>query len=142
MALRFDVGPFEKLHIGKTVLCNSHQRASFMFEGEAPILRGNSVLQPEAASNSIERLYCCVQKIYLEQAYGENQGLYLALMTQALKEEPSRYSELNEVDAFVHGGDHYKALKRLKKLVRPTAFTDKAEPHNYVRRQWNDRQGA
>ena len=142
MALRFDVGPFEKLHIGKTVLCNSHQRASFMFEGEVPILRGNSVLQLQVASNSVEKLYCCVQKIYLEQAFAENQGSYLALMVQALKEEPSRYSELKEVDAFVHGGDHYKALKRLKKLVSPTAFADQTEPQNYVRRQWNDRQGA
>src|SRR5262249_28646881 len=102
------------------------ERAYFAFEGEVPILRGRDVLQPTLASNFLEKLYCCLQKIYLEQAFLEHQSSYLALMVQALKEETSFYSELKEVDALVHGGEHYKALKRLKRLIRPSAFMVKA----------------
>ena len=136
MPLRFDLGPFEKLYIGKTVLLNSHERAYFVFEGETPILRGKDVLPPESASNFLEKLYCCLQKIYLEESFAEHQGSYLAHAVEALKEEPSLYSELKEVDTLVHGGEHYKALKRLKKLIRPSAFMiDKDEPQTYMRRQ-------
>jgi flagellar protein FlbT len=135
MPLRFDLGPFEKLYIGKSVLSNSHERAYIAVEGNLPILQGKDVLQTNLAINFLEKLYCCMQKIYLEEAFAEHQGSYLALMVQALKEEPSFYSELKEVDALVHGGEHYKALKRLKKLIRPSVFVvDRSEPSGYVRR--------
>jgi flagellar protein FlbT len=135
MPLRFDLGPFEKLHIGAAVLTNSHERACVAIEGNLPILRGKDVLQPELANNSLERLYCCMQNIYLEQAFAENQGSYLALMVQALKEEPSLYSRLKELDALFVGGEQYKALKALKTMIRPTAFvSDRSEPEGYVRR--------
>src|SRR6516162_11422471 len=100
---------------------------------ETPILRGKDVLPPESASNFLEKLYCCLQKIYLQESFAEHQGSYLAHMVEALKEEPSFYSELKEVDALVHDGEHYKALKRLKKLIRPGAFVvDRNEPAGYV----------
>ena len=135
MPLRFDLGPFEKLHIGKTVLSNSHERACLALEGDVPVMRGKDVLQPETASNSLEKLYCCMQKIYLEQAFAEHQGSYLALLVQALKEEPSLQAELKQLDALFHAGKHYKALKGLKSLIRPSAFVvDRSEPPNYVRR--------
>ncbi|HXB77790.1 MAG TPA: flagellar biosynthesis repressor FlbT [Bradyrhizobium sp.] len=135
MPLRFDLGPFEKLHIGRTILINSHERAYFALEGDVPVMRAKDVLQPALASNCLEKLYCCMQKIYLEQTFAEFQGSYLALVVQALKEEPSFYAELKQVDALFHAGEHYKALKRLKKLIRPSAFVaDRSEPPNYVRR--------
>ena len=135
MPLRFDLGPFEKLYIGRSVLSNSHERAYFFVEGNLPILQGKYVLQPNLARNFIEKLYCCIQDIYLQEAFAEHKGSYLALMVQALKEEPSLYSELKEVDGLVHGGEHYKALKELRKLIRPSAFVvDKTETQGYVRR--------
>jgi flagellar protein FlbT len=133
--LRFKLGQFEKLYISKGVFSNSHERVYLAVEGNLPILQGKDVLQPNLASNYREKLYCCVQKFYLEEAFAEHQSSYLALLLQALKEEPSFYSELKEVDTLVHGGELYKALKTLKKLIRPTAFVvDKSEPQDYVRR--------
>ena len=135
MPLRFDLGPFEKLHIGKTVLSNSHERAYLAFEGDVPIMRGKDILQPETAINSLEKLYCCMQKIYLEQTFAEHQGSYLALLVQALKEEPSLQAELKQLDALFRAGEHYKALKGLKSLIRPSAFVvDRSEPPSYVHR--------
>ena len=84
MPLRFDLGPFEKLYIGKSILSNSHERAYIAVEGNLPILQGKDVLQPNLASNFLEKLYCCMQKIYLEEAFAEHQGSYLAHMVEAL----------------------------------------------------------
>ena len=105
------------------------------FEGDVPIMRGKDVLQPETASNSLEKLYCCMQKIYLEQTFAEHQDSYLTLVVQAFKEEPSLHAELKQLDALFQAGKQYKALKALKGLIRPSAFVlDRSEPQNYVRR--------
>jgi flagellar protein FlbT len=132
MPLRFDLGPFEKLYIGKSVLTNSPGRAYFVLEGETPVLRGREVLAPELATTSLEKLYSCMQKIYLEETFADHQGSYLALMLAALKEQPASDSELREVDALMLSGHRYRALKRLKKLIGPDAFVaEKRESQNY-----------
>ena len=135
MPLRFDLGPFEKLHIGKTVLLNSHERAYFAFEGDVPIMRGKDFLQPELAGNSLEKLYCCIQKVYLEDAFAEQQGVLSLLMVKALGDQPALQSALREVEGLIGSREYFRALKRLKKLINPAAFVvDRSEPSNYVRR--------
>jgi flagellar protein FlbT len=69
MALRFDLGPFDELHVGKCVIKNSHERALFVVEGDMPILRGNAYLQPALANRPLEKFYCCIQKMYLEETH-------------------------------------------------------------------------
>ena len=67
MPLRFDLGPFEKLFIGKSVLTNNGDRSMFIVEGDTPILRARDVLTPEQAVSPSEKLYRCVQQMYLEE---------------------------------------------------------------------------
>jgi flagellar protein FlbT len=135
MALRFDLGPFDQLHLGKCVLKNSHERALFILEGEMPILRANAFLQPALAKSSLEKLYCCIQQMYLEETHEELQGSYLALAAGSLRESPGLYAELGSVDQFVAARQHYKALKALKKLIRAEAFAvDKTPDERYVPR--------
>jgi len=122
MALRFDLGPFDELHIGKCVLKNSHDRALFIIEGDTPILRAKDVLSPALAVSSLEKLYCCVQRMYLEDAHEELQGSYLALAAGSLKEDPTLYSELHAADQLIAARQYYKALKGLKKLTRRELF--------------------
>ena len=45
MTLRFDLGPFEELHLGKCIIKNSHQKALFVLEGDIPIVRGKDFLK-------------------------------------------------------------------------------------------------
>ena len=45
MPLRFDLGPFEKLRIGRSVISNSDGRAFFAVEGDMPILRDKDFLE-------------------------------------------------------------------------------------------------
>ena len=135
MALRFDLGPFDELHIGKCVLKNSHERALFVVEGNTPILRAKDVLEPALAVSSLEKLYCCVQRMYLEEAHEELQGKYLGLAAGSLKEDPTLYAELHAADQLIADRQYYKALKGLKKLTRQELFgVHKGASETYVPR--------
>jgi flagellar biosynthesis repressor protein FlbT len=136
MPLRFDLGPFEQLFIGKCVLTNSHERAFFTIEGQLPILQGKDVLPTEVADSSLEMLYCCVQKMYLDEAHEEHQGSYLALAARSLTENPMLVLELQAADQLIALRQYYKALKALKKLIGPEAFAmDGSASANYIPRR-------
>ena len=64
-------------------------------------MRGKDVLQLELARNSLEKLYCCIQKIYLEQAVAEHQDVLSTLTAKALSDEQSLVLDLNEIEALV-----------------------------------------
>ena len=117
MPLRFDLGPFEKLFIGKSVLTNHGDRTTFVLDGEIPILRAKDVLSPQLAATSLERLYCCVQQMYLEEDVEKYRGPYLALAVKALSENSNLHVDLQTADQMVKGGQFYRALKGLKKLI-------------------------
>jgi len=123
MPLRFDLGPFEKLFIGKSVLTNNSDRTMFIVEGDTPILRARDVLTPERAISAAEKLYRCIQQMYLEEDTEKYQGTYLALTAQTISECPACYDGLSIADQLIKSGQHYKALKSLKTLVRQEAFS-------------------
>ena len=122
MTLRFDLGPFEELHIGKCVIKNSHERALFVVEGEMPILKGRDVLSESSLCGSLEKFYYCIQCMYLEEAHEKYQGSYLQLAAQAMRENPMLHTDLHAADQLIQNGDLYRALRGLKKLIRPEAF--------------------
>lgn len=136
MPLRFDLGPFEELHIGRSVIKNSHERSLFVVEGDMPILKGKEYLQETAAQSTLEKLYHCVQQMYLEEACDAYQGRYLQLAAQTMREDPRLSSELEAADLLIKAGDFYRALKGLRKTMRPEIFgTGNSGPSvNYVPR--------
>ena len=121
MPLRFDLGPFEKLFIGKSVLTNHGDRTTFVMEGEIPILRAKDVLSPQLAATSLEKLYCCVQQMYLEEDVEKYRGSYLSLAVKALSENCHLRVDLQTADQLIKSGQFYRALKGLKKLLRPNS---------------------
>jgi flagellar biosynthesis repressor protein FlbT len=123
MPLRFDLGPFEKLFIGKSVLTNGGDRTTFIVEGDTPILRARDVLTPEQAVTSSGKLYRCVQQMYLEEDIAKSQGSYLALAAQVISDLPGCSAEVQNADRLIKSGQHYKALKELKKLMERHANT-------------------
>jgi flagellar protein FlbT len=135
MPLRLDLLPFDEVFIGRCVLKNSHERASFTVEGQVPILQGKDVLSPERASTALEKLYCCVQRMYLEEAYDEHQASYMACAARSLTENPSIGPRLELADQLVLSRQYFKALRILKQLLEPHLFTVKQGPSdNYVPR--------
>ncbi len=137
MALRFDLGPFEDLFVGKCKIKNSHERSLFAIYGEMPILRGKDVLIETSLRCGMDKLYFCVQQMYLEEAYQKYQGSYLQLVAQTMRENPMLHADIQAVDELVQTADFYKALRSLKKLVRQEAFvTDRNPPENYNAKGW------
>lgn len=128
MTLRFDLGPFEELHIGKCVIKNSHEHSLFVIEGKMPILKGKDVLPEATVQSSLEGLYHCIQQMYLEEASEKYQGRYLQLVAQSMREDPLLSADLQAVDQLAKAGDFYKALKCLKKFVRAEAFSAQKSP--------------
>ena len=135
MPLRFDLGPFEKLRIGRSVISNSDGRAFFAVEGDMPILRDKDFLEPVRAESPLQRLYCCIQRMYLEETYEGHQGLYHELRVQVVGANPELYDEIHLAHRLIQSGQYYKALKGLKRLIGDSAFVlDRSEPKNYTRR--------
>src|SRR3954453_22948683 len=101
MPLRFDLGPFEELHIGRCMITNSHERSLFAVEGDMPILRGKEFLWEGAANSPLEKLYYCIQQMYLEEAYDKYQGRYLQLAAECLRSYPTLSAELQAGDQLI-----------------------------------------
>jgi flagellar protein FlbT len=117
MPLRFDLGPFEKLFIGKSILTNGSGRIDFVVEGETPILRGRDVLSAEQAISNVQKLYRCVQQIYLEENLAKYRDSFLSLSARATSDCPAHHAEIKAADRLIKNGQPYKALKELKKIA-------------------------
>lgn len=122
MPLRFDLGPFEELHIGRCMIKNSQERSLFAVEGSMPILRGREFLQETAARGPLAKLYHCIQQMYLEEAHEKYHGYYLKLAAESLRNDPRLYAELETIDRLIRAGGFYRVLKSIKKLILADAF--------------------
>ena len=110
MPLRFDLGPFEELHIGRCMITNSPERSLFVVEGDMPILRGKEFLPEAAARTPLEKLYRCIQQMYLEEAYDKYQGRYLQLAAECLRNDPTLSAELEAGDQVVIKDGRFKGF--------------------------------
>lgn len=133
MPLRVDLRPFEELYIGKSVIKNGHERANVLVTGETPLLKAKDVLVE--ANTPIEQLYYCVQQMYLEEATEKYQGLYLKLRVEILADDHNLCFALESVKTLVAENQFYKALRTLRKLIKPEAFAvNRMQPEAYVPR--------
>jgi len=118
MALRIELKPGERILIGESVLTNSDQRASFLIEGDAPILREKDIMTPEQADTPAKRIYLAVQLMYTSRDARAHHDVYFALMRDIVQAAPSTWSYIEIINNRILTGDLYKALKEAKNLVR------------------------
>lgn len=121
MALRIDLGPGEKLFMGRSIITNGNGRSAFAVDGDGAVLRARDVVSEPSCNTPITRLYACIQRMYL---YGSSSGEaseygmnVLAACTQGLL-SPDVARQLNELVS----KDSYKALKLLRPLLPQQAF--------------------
>jgi len=118
MALRIELKPGERILIGESVLTNSDQRASFLIEGDAPILREKDIMTPEQADTPAKRIYLAVQLMYTSRDARAHHDVYFALMRDIVQAAPSTWSYIEIINNRILTGDLYKALKEAKNLMR------------------------
>ncbi|TMJ05670.1 MAG: flagellar biosynthesis repressor FlbT [Alphaproteobacteria bacterium] len=117
MALKIELKPFERIIIGESLITNSDQRARFIIEGNAPILREKDILTAETANTPVKRIYLCVQMMYLENDIAKYQELYFDFVKDLLAAAPSCRKQIESASNHILSGSFYKALKDIKKLM-------------------------
>jgi flagellar biosynthesis repressor protein FlbT len=117
MALRIELKPGERILIGESVLINSDQRATFLIEGNAPILREKDIVTPEQADTPAKRIYLAVQLMYTSRDPRTHHDIYFALVRQITQAAPSTWQFIEVINNQILTGNLYKALKEAKKLI-------------------------
>ena len=118
MPLRVELKPFERIVVGESVIINSATRASFLIDGETPILREKDTVTEETANTPARKLYYCVQMMYLKTdatRYREPYARHLAELRAAMPEARELVDAANH---HVAAGALYKALKEVRKLMK------------------------
>jgi flagellar biosynthesis repressor protein FlbT len=117
MALRIELKPGERILIGESVLVNGDQRASFLVEGRAPILREKDILTPEQADTPARRIYLAVQLMYTSRDARAHHDVYFALVRDIVQAAPSTFPYVETINNRILTGDLYKALKEARNLI-------------------------
>jgi flagellar protein FlbT len=118
VALRVELKPFERIVIGQSVITNSEHRATFLIDGDTPILREKDILTAETANTPVKRIYLCVQQMYLEDDIPKYQELYLGFVKDLLEAVPSSREQIEAASNHILNGDLYKALREIRKLMK------------------------
>lgn len=117
MALRIELKPGERILIGECVLTNHDQRANFLIEGSAPILREKDIMTPDRADTPAKRIYLAVQLMYISRDSRAHHDVYFALVRDILEAAPSMWPHIESINNHILTGEMYKALKDAKKLI-------------------------
>jgi flagellar biosynthesis repressor protein FlbT len=116
MALRVVLKPGERIIIGQSLITNSDTRATFLIDGEAPILREKDILTAETANTPVKRLYLCIQLMYLENDIPKYQDLYMGFVKDLLEAVPSFRATIETASKLILAGSLYNSLKEVRKL--------------------------
>lgn len=118
MALRIELKPHERIIIGKVAITNGPNRANFVVDGHAPILRAKDVMTPEQADTVCKQLYLLIERVYLEDvAFEDALGPYRELAEQIVTAAPSTKRILEAITTRFVAEKHYGALKLCRKLI-------------------------
>jgi flagellar protein FlbT len=117
VALKVELKPGERILVGESVITNHDQRARFLIEGSAPILREKDIMTPERADSPAKRIYLAVQLMYIARDPREHHEIYFALVRDILTAAPSVLRYVENINNLILTGHMYKALKEARKLI-------------------------
>jgi flagellar protein FlbT len=120
MALVLTLKPQERIILGGAVVRNhGAYSARLMIETTVPILRCPDILPESDASTPCGRIYMAIELMYIQPEQREEcMKIYLTLTKELLAAAPSMTPLLEEVSPLVVAGEYYKALQKMKHLLR------------------------
>ena len=118
MPLRVELKPFERIVIGQSVITNSEHRATFLIDGDTPILREKDILTADTANSPAKRIYFAVQLMYIDDDVERLRGDYFKLINDIVTAAPSTIQLVDQINNEILTGELYKALKAAKKLIQ------------------------
>lgn len=117
MALKVELKPGERILIGDSVITNGDQRARFLVDGTAPILREKDIMTAEQADTPAKRIYLAVQLMYISRDPQRHHEVYFSLMRDIVQAAPSAWAHVSAINNQILTGELYKALKSARQLV-------------------------
>jgi flagellar protein FlbT len=117
MALKVELKPGEKILVGEAVLTNGDQRARFLVEGSAPILREKDIMTKTRADSPAKRIYLAVQLMYISRTPRDHHEVYFGLVRDIMRAAPSTAAFIENINNHILTGEPYKALKEARKLI-------------------------
>jgi flagellar biosynthesis repressor protein FlbT len=117
MALKVELKPGERILIGDAVITNGDQRARFLIDGNAPILREKDIMTKARADSPAKRIYLAVQLMYTSRTPRDHHEVYFALVRDIMRAAPSTASYIENINNHILTGETYKALKEARKLI-------------------------
>jgi flagellar protein FlbT len=118
MPLKVELKPNERIIIGDCLLTNGNQRARFMIQGAAPILREKDIMLPERADTPAKRIYLAIQIMYTSSDPGQHHELYFSLVRDIVQAAASTWPYIEVINNQILTGNLYKALKEGRKLIQ------------------------
>ena len=119
MALKISLKAGEKIIINGAVIVNGGERAQFVLQNRANIMREKDIITEGEADTPAKRLYFTIQLMHLfpenERDHQENFNSFLQQFAQAV---PSSTPLLLEIGHKMIAGDSYGALKKCRNLIR------------------------
>jgi flagellar biosynthesis repressor protein FlbT len=118
MGLVLTLKPQERIILGGAVVRNNGAYSTqLMIETHTPILRCPDIL-PESET-PCSRIYMAIELLYIQpEQREETMKLYLALTREVLGAASSMAPLLEEVSRLVIAGEYYKALRKMKRVLR------------------------
>jgi len=120
MALKFVLRPNEKVIINGAVVGAGDKPGTLFLYNTANFLRGREILKEEQIDTIEKKLYFVIQLIYIFPEDSEaNMVRFAAILAETRAANPDRRERLNEIEAQVREGNHYRALKLCRRLFKP-----------------------
>ena len=117
MALKVELKPGERILIGDAVITNGDQRARFLIDGNAPILREKDIMTKARADSPAKRIYLAVQLMYISRTPRDHHEVYFGLVRDIMRAAPSTAPFIENINNHILTGETYKALKEARKLI-------------------------
>ncbi len=121
MPLKLTLKPNEKVLIGTAVIANGPVKAEFVVLNRVPVVREKDIITEEKADTFGKKLYNVILNMYINPAKEKDyHDVYFLLMREiiVMPMDPRAIDLMVEISQQILGGDHYRALKLCRQLLK------------------------
>ena len=121
MPLKLTLKPNEKVLIGTSVIANGPAKTEFVVLNRVPVVRERDIITEERADTIAKKLYVTILNMYVNPAREKDyHGVYFALMREMIliPIDAGAIDVMVEMSQHILAGDHYRALKLCRQLIK------------------------
>lgn len=118
MSLRLTLSPGERLFIGTaSLVVASDATVTIIIDGDLPVLREKDVLAEGESTGEAAKFYLALQTMYLTGEVAQRLVEFRAQAEELRQRLPGSGPLIAEIEAEMHNGSIYRALKVARRLL-------------------------